>query len=499
MLRNFDRSIPSLPRPGRFEVSHDRKVSGTVTIAGRNTRLHVWDDSVLDIKSNSIIFGVLDDLTRVSLLGCFTVNKRIIRTEYGNRYVCDILPQYVILGEHIARDDPSIEEITFQLHDVSFFNDKDAFGSAFFNDPELFQQIAQSTGGRIERVEEGNWIQYFTGKSTIFCTETVLGQVSARHTPTFSTGIFVDHVPTSDVVVSIKPLAPVTVVEALTRVETVLQFFDVIGGHSQNTREIRVYRRDAKVHGGATVSVSILPDHRKHGSEEGTNPLRILVDPVTAAETFSNVLTEWLRRNEGWGNARSRLSLLWSGSDYDEDRIVRAANAFDLIPKCEYAGVIAVSSEMKRSVEEARALFKSLPDSEERNSVLSALGRVGEWNLKRKVRYRARNLIQEIGTALPKLCMVTDEAVNLRNYFVHGSAPRVGKDQPHRFVRFLTDALEFVFVASDLVDAGWDIVSWLRKSKLKGHPFQDFLVDYCGRMERVRVAIASKKRIQGSG
>ena len=231
MLRNLDRSLPSLPRPGLFEISPGRKVSGTITIAGRNTRLHLWDDSMLDVKSNSLIFGVLDDLTRVSLLGSSTVNKKTIGTGYGNRYMCDILSQYVVLGEHIEHDEPSIEEMTFQLYDVSFFNDQDAFGSTFFNDPELFRQIAQSKGGRIEQVEEWNWIQYFTGSSE------VLGQVSARHTPTFSAGISVDNVPTSDVVVRIKPLAPVTVVEALTRVETVLQFFDAIGGHSQNTRD----------------------------------------------------------------------------------------------------------------------------------------------------------------------------------------------------------------------------------------------------------------------
>ena len=163
-----------------------RKVSGTITIAGRNTRLHLWDDSMLDVKSNSLIFGVLDDLTRVSLLGSSTVNKKTIGTGYGNRYMCDILSQYVVLGEHIEHDEPSIEEMTFQLYDVSFFNDQDAFGSTFFNDPELFRQIAQSKGGRIEQVEEWNWIQYFTGKSTIFSSETVLGQVSARHTPTLA-------------------------------------------------------------------------------------------------------------------------------------------------------------------------------------------------------------------------------------------------------------------------------------------------------------------------
>ena len=101
--------------------------------------------------------------------------------------------------------------------------------------------------------------------------------------------------------------------------------------------------------------------------------------------------------------------------------------------------------------------------------------------------------MEAIGAALPMLCMVTDEAVNFRNYYVHGSLPRVERNKVHRFLPFLTDALEFVFVASDLVDAGWDISNWLRKPKPTGHPFQHFLMNYRDSMERVRAAIASEK------
>jgi len=393
---------PTLPRPGLFEIAHDRKVSGTVTIAGRKTRLYVWDDSMLEIRSGSTIHGVLDDLTRISLIGCYTVNRRHVGTQEGERHMCDILPEYVILGEHMTRDDRSIEEITFRLSDASLFNDSDAFGSSFFNDIELFQQIAQSGDRKIESVEELNWIQYYTGKSTILSTDTVLGQISARHTSSLATGVSVHNVPTSDVVVSIRPLAEVTLGEALTRMEALLQFLDPIAGRSQITREIRVHRRDDRGRRSPKVSVSILPDHRTHRGAGDTSPLYLLIDPVKEAGTFCRVLSEWLKRHEGWREARSRLSSLWSGVDYDEDRMVRAANVFDLIPKHDYTGDVAVSSDMKQAVKAAKALFKSLTDSEERHSVLLALARVGEWTLKRKIRYRARNLIEN-WTYSPKL------------------------------------------------------------------------------------------------
>ena len=488
MGNDLNQSKPSSPRPGLFDISCDRRVSGTVTIAGRDTRLYVWDDSILEVESGSTIFGVLDDLTKISLVDCYVVDKRRVQKSAGERFMYNVLPQFVIVGEHLSRNDRSIDEIAFNLRDVSLFNDSDAFGTSFFNEPDLLQQIAQSDDRRLVDIEEWNWIRYYTGKTKIFSTDTVLGQIVASHTSVFHVGISVDEVPTGDVFVSIRPCAAVTVVEALTRMETVLQFFDVIVGRSQFTREIRVYTGDDRDRSYAEVSVCVFPDHRLCSSEGSASPLDILIDPVKESGTFSSVLTEWLKRDKEWGESRSRLSPSWCGMDYNEDRVVRAANAFDLVPNCEFAGDISVSSDMQRAVRETRTLFKSLPVSDERDSVLGALGRVGEWNLKRKIRYRERNLIDAIGESLPELGMVTDEAVNFRNYYVHGSPPRVLKEQVPMFLVFLTDSLEFVFTASDLVDAGWDIRSWCSRPKPMGHPFHNFLSDYCNRMKSVEVA-----------
>ena len=45
-------------------------------------------------------------------------------------------------------------------------------------------------------------------------------------------------------------------------------------------------------------------------------------------------------------------------------------------------------------------------------------------------------------------------------------------------MQFLTNSLEFIFFASDFIDAGWNIVDWCNKAKPIGHPFHDYLVYY---------------------
>jgi hypothetical protein len=62
--------------------------------------------------------------------------------------------------------------------------------------------------------------------------------------------------------------------------------------------------------------------------------------------------------------------------------------------------------------------------------------------------------------SFPDSYLVLDEAVNCRNHYVHGSRAKID-DQEHFFetVPFFTDTLEFVFAASDLIEAGWNITS----------------------------------------
>ena len=66
---------------------------------------------------------------------------------------------------------------------------------------------------------------------------------------------------------------------------------------------------------------------------------------------------------------------------------------------------------------------------------------------------------------------------------------RIRIDQRPYLLNFLTNSLEFIFFASDLLDAGWNIVDWCHKAKPVGHPFHEYLISYQEDMSRLKSAL----------
>ena len=90
---------------------------------------------------------------------------------------------------------------------------------------------------------------------------------------------------------------------------------------------------------------------------------------------------------------------------------------------------------------------------------------------------------------VPELDTVADEAVNLRNVYVHSSKSRINSELLWQLFPYLTDTLEFIFFASDFVEAGWNISDWCRKDKLMGHPFHGYLVKYNDNLRELKAAM----------
>ena len=202
---------------------------------------------------------------------------------------------------------------------------------------------------------------------------------------------------------------------------------------------------------------------------------------------FAGVLAAWLERNKTWRVARERF-FQSSGEDkiYGADRIISAANIFDLLPEADFPDPETPLSNLNCAAEKAKEIFQSLPQSIDRDSVLGALGRVGKWTLKRKIRHRSRILLDKIEEPLPDLYLVTDEAVNCRNHYVHGISSRINYNKESHATMFLTDTLEFVFAASDLVEAGWNIADWRKTGAHAHHPFGRYLDSYFSELAQLK-------------
>ena len=485
------------PRHGTFSVSSNQQVSGSLTLAGRESRLQLWSDSPLDISANANIAGVLDNLTKVSLIGCNVRSEGHVSKGVQIRHKYLLSPQCILFGSrHISDNERVVHEISFVLeHAVAIFHDFDAYGTIFYNS-EATATVAEIDNPESSfHVRDRNWISYYTGKESVFTTDTVVGRVSAKHTPTFTIGNDHNHGLEKITQLSIKFDEPLPVIESLRRMSRVLQFFDLIMGYAQNVSSISVHTgfddpsRSLELYATGYAG-------RQSTQEEGESGriLRttILIHPVDESTEFANILRAWLDRDIERRTARMRLAHDWGKRFYPYNRIIAAANVFDLLPNDVYGDKPSLPSEMSAALDASKEIFRNLPQSDERDDILGYLGRFGGWRLKRKIAFRANIIRDSIDRLLPDFGTVIDEAVNLRNHYVHGTPSRIRNDQRLPLLCFLTNSLEFIFFASDLIDAGWNIADWCNREKPIGHPFHNYLVHYTEDLKMLKDAFEKR-------
>ena len=222
----------------------------------------------------------------------------------------------------------------------------------------------------------------------------------------------------------------------------------------------------------------MFPNRGKQDENHAPDFRDVLIDGCRPRK-FGDMLRAWLKRDEEWFIARQRFSEGWAQQrSYSGDRIVGAANMFDLIPNEAFPVETELPDDFASAVSECKNRFDALEQSQKRDEVLGALGRIKRHSLKQKVRYRSSFLTKTIGDLIPEIDRITDAAVDLRNLFVHGGQPDKKARKLRKHLVFLTDTLEFVFCASDLVELGWDIRTWIQQSKVNRHPFCIYLDGY---------------------
>jgi hypothetical protein len=150
---------------------------------------------------------------------------------------------------------------------------------------------------------------------------------------------------------------------------------------------------------------------------------------------------------------------------------------------------VPLSPELQSARNEARTAFKALPKTAERDGLLNALGRIGKPALRHKIRARVKLISDCVDRQFPELALVTDQAVDCRNFYVHGTpgAFDFGSHPDQRI--FFTDTLEFVFAASDLIDSGWRIADWTSQWTTGSHPFSQYRIGYTTRLAELKKLI----------
>jgi hypothetical protein len=487
----MDEKSNDLKQAGTFIIAPDRNVYGELRLAGPDSSLTMRDKDFINgtALSGTSIIGVLHDLSRVTLVDCVTTEESTTGGVRGSEgyHSARVFPHFVLQGtRHLNPWERNVSAIHFLMRDASsLFYDFDAFGRVIHAQSLIEQIVKANDLPRQIPVGPDPQILYFTGRTEIFSVETSLGVVSANHWPTYPLGGPDGISLKNKIKVTITFNEPVAFRDAIARLMILRGFFGLLIGRDQGVLDTSITTSTATgADGHLDVHWSLAPG-REVRSDRGPHPADVLVDPLRSPEAFPKILASWLDQHNDRRDARMRFFGLFARGQYDIDSLVGLANVFDILPSSAVPTDVSLSPDLDQAKRDAISRFKNLPQSPERDSVLGALGRLGKAALKQKIRHRVKR-ITDATTRFPELHLVTDEAVNCRNHYVHGSPATIDYSVDQDLQFFFTDTLEFVFAASDLIDAGWDINAWINEGTTMSHRFGRYRVEYQGALASLK-------------
>jgi hypothetical protein len=340
------KEVEGVKQSGKFRLAPSGKeLHGELKLAGSKTSIYLQDEEFFEAfpKPRRCITGILLDFTRVTLIDCITNSGTGSGSRGAERYhFATLFPHFVLYGErHINPDEAVIAAVDFVVDDATtLFYDFDAFGSVLDARPYI-DQIARANGlDREIPTGPDPQILYFTGKRTIFSANTVLGLITASHNPSHNIGGPDGVQLKNKSFVTIEFSEPIPFKEAMTRTAALRDYLGMLVGRPQNILNlaVRLVPED-----GTTILLRVywsMPPRRDTPHEEDRpHPADVLMDAVRDPEGFSNVFANWLQVHADRHEARFRFFGCFAEQRYySVDRLVAAANMFDILPPCGGAG-----------------------------------------------------------------------------------------------------------------------------------------------------------------
>lgn len=495
MIEDFE----YIKRPGKFTVSSGKEIHGELTLAGKDTSLYLHDNEHFDVDvlHHQCVKGILIDLTKVTLINCIphSSGTKYSSTEKERAYYSEIFPHFIVFGNiNINPEDNTIIEVHFAVDDANaLFYDFDAFGSLIDARPFIEQIVHANKIPREVEIGQYPEILYYTGKYEIFAADTNIGKISAVHNPTISRGAGGAEIKDT-IFIIMKFRDAITFSESIAHLLTLLRYLTILAGRAQNLVKIRIrIKSEDEMPLILKVYWSMPPGHRDSDNERKPHPADVLTDGAGKPKEFSNILTNWIDRNQTWHDARCRFYSSFTKNGYSIDRLIGAANMFDILPPSAISSDVHLSEDQIKVRDACKKMFLEMPQSIERDIVLSALGRMGKSSLKHKIQNRGKIIIAALGERFKDLFTVTDEAVKCRNHYVHGSEPSFDYNKNFDMVDFFTDTLEFVFAVSDLIEAGWDACAWSKEPTGMTHPFGRYRIGYSHDLVRLQKLLTGQE------
>ena len=484
---------------GTYSLQGGQAAVGELKLKGSSTLLKLHSDEYLQkVEDGAYLHGVAYNSDCISLIDCRSAGTGHKYIKGGpTSYHAEVFPHYVALGRrHLNPNEECIASVDFTTTDLAnLFYDFDAFSHVIDAKPIIDVVLAERRAMR--PVESGDRPQvfYFTGKDCILEAETAIGKVSVHHRPSYSMGSPSGASIKNRIVVSIQPESAISFDIAIDRMYEVCCFLSTVAGRIQGIEEVAINMNESV--DGVPQRLRIHQSYRwKTGGGGKTfkpHPADVPLDPINHKNEFCAVISDWIQRHESWRVARGRyLECLRKANKYGAERLVAAANMFDILPETALPPNTPLEEELAKTRDVCSQMLRNLPPSVDRNGALSALGRLGQPSLPKKVAYRTSIVEAKLSSRFPDLQFVANTAVKCRNFYVHGTSGDIDFLKVEPLVDFLTDALEFIFAASDLIEAGWDAACWYTKPKGSGHTFARFILNYDFSTSELRKATAAK-------
>lgn len=488
----------------------DSRFAGHLRIAGAESLAKLIGKGFWTFPEDDYdLHGVLADGKKVSLLDCVPNGRTRHRIgDENEQFESTIFPNYIVVGEEfICSKRPSIQAVRYHFKNLASMLSGHKTFRHLMPEPGEIRSLLEVEHKRGEKIAlEHGWTQrafepeiserphllYFSGVWEIVATDAKIGKISlanrVSHGMGTGSGIGFDN----EVTVNVEFVEPKTLRAAIHALYTLHGLFELCLGCRQRydwieldlTESEKTDRLECRQ--TARLFWSLCNERTEEAS--GAHLTDILLAPDRRPDEFAKVVGGWMDSAEDMGDPRERFATAFFGR-YGINRIVGAANMFDLLPESHAPKRKEVDNYLKEAVNRCRIIFKALEDSSAKQSVLSSLGRVGTASLRDKIRHRAEKVVKVLGDDFSDIYMPCDQAVLARNHYVHGSKPSFDYREHITEFAFIADTLDFVFASSDLMELGWDLKGWIAEGTSMSHAFGTYLVNYRENIRRLNALV----------
>ncbi|WP_242396579.1 HEPN domain-containing protein [Shewanella baltica] len=438
----------------QFKISNNKNVSGVLSDAKRY-KFNCWSSEFFAVESHSNIYGRTQDNKILSLLNCLGNESRCI-AEGSVTYSNTIQPHIALTGKKRVEPDSdkfcSISLVVGNSH--ALLRRFTSFGYISFPDDGLVSQLNAQEHAPLFAAQHNPTLAYFNGDFDIFSQNTKLGVISASNHISVGDGFSSDGVSIRNKVgLTVKFHTSKTLNEALNIAHKVSLLLRFIAGEN-------VFFKDMLVSDGSENNFQLLYNTYSWGEDlDSTKSGNPLID--ISSEDFPQFLDSWFSHVDRDIVRYSFYDGFLKGRSYSSDRLINAANIFDIFPSSTGSSKKVLKQEetetLERLKQHIKKEFSELDDI--KCSLLNSIGFLTRTSLKERVNERItviENYLESRGFDLDDIDFVLRLAIKARNYHVHGSEfKQLTLRQMYDFQILFTCFFEFIYAISELIECGW--------------------------------------------